>query len=335
MAIDLVTRNAWGARAPRGSYSNLTSTRGVKVHYTGGRVDPRILDDHDRCVAAVRGIQGGHMDGNGWMDIGYSLAVCPHRKVFVGRGPRHLPAANGPGLNSGHYAVLGLVGNTGLVKPPDAMLHGIVDAIEYLRAEGGAGREIKGHRDGYSTSCPGAALYAWVTRGAPRPSTGPAPHPVPKPEPQEQEIDVPEYGSFGLSDASGYDVQANTWTNVNFDTEWADPLNDHVDAGANPSILDGPHLYTAALETTLTGLPAGAAGDVRFVEIKSGTTPGDILEAGAVGRWTVGDDGTANVHHVEVGSVQEGRKLRAQIRHAATVGTVRVTGAKLRMVVHR
>jgi hypothetical protein len=113
------------------------------------------------------------------MDIGYSMVACPHRKVFVGRGPRRVPAANGPGLNSGHYAVLGLVGNTGLVTPPDAMLHGIVDAIEYLRAEGGAEREVKGHRDGYSTSCPGEELYAWVKRGAPRPG-GSAP---PKPDP--------------------------------------------------------------------------------------------------------------------------------------------------------
>jgi len=174
MAIDLVSRAEWGARSPRGSYTPLRSTRGVKVHYTGGHVPPGIVDDHARCAALVRQIQNGHMDGNGWIDIGYTMAVCPHRKVFVGRGPNHLPAANGPGLNSGHYAVLGLVGSSGLVEPPDGMLHGIVDAIEYLRGEGGAGREIKGHRDGYATACPGEALYAWVRRGAPRPGGGPA-----------------------------------------------------------------------------------------------------------------------------------------------------------------
>ncbi|GIH23806.1 hypothetical protein Aph01nite_21160 [Acrocarpospora phusangensis] len=175
MAIDLVTRTAWGARAPKGSYSPLSSTRGVKVHYTGGRVDPAIVNDHAKCVAMVKSIQNFHMDGNGWIDIGYSMVVCPHRKVFTGRGPRHVPAANGAGLNAGHYAVLGLVGNAGLVEPTDAILHGILDAIEYLRAEGGAGREIKGHRDGYSTDCPGGPLYAWVQRGAPRPGGGDPP----------------------------------------------------------------------------------------------------------------------------------------------------------------
>ncbi|MFF3665486.1 peptidoglycan recognition protein family protein [Microtetraspora malaysiensis] len=169
MPIDLVSRTAWGARAPRGSYTALSSTRGVKVHYTGGRVDPAIVDDHAKCVTLVKSIQNSHMDANGWMDIGYTACACPHQKVFVGRGLRHLPAANGAGLNTSHYAVLGLVGNSGLVTPSDGMLRGILDAIDWLRREGGAGREIKGHRDGYSTDCPGGPLYAWVQQGAPRP----------------------------------------------------------------------------------------------------------------------------------------------------------------------
>ncbi|WP_239095349.1 peptidoglycan recognition protein family protein [Planotetraspora silvatica] len=172
VAIDLVTRAEWGARAPKGSYSSLASTKGVKVHYTGGRVDPAIVDDHKKCVAMVKSIQNFHMDGNGWLDIGYSMVACPHRKVFVGRGPKHLPAANGAGLNSGHYAVLALVGNSGLVKPSDTQLLAILDAIEYLRDKGNAGKEIKGHRDGYSTDCPGDQLYAWVKKGAPRPGGG-------------------------------------------------------------------------------------------------------------------------------------------------------------------
>ncbi|MFI6902064.1 N-acetylmuramoyl-L-alanine amidase [Nonomuraea sp. NPDC050394] len=178
MAIDLILRRAWNARPPRGDYTQLDATRGVKVHYTGGRVDPGLTRDHAKCVALVQSIQNHHMDGNGWIDIGYTYAVCPHRKVFEGRGPHHLPAANGAGLNAGHYAVLGLVGNAGLVQPPDTMLHGIIDAVEHLRAKGAAGREIKGHRDGFATDCPGEALYAWVRKGAPRPGgTPPDPDP--------------------------------------------------------------------------------------------------------------------------------------------------------------
>ncbi|GII67270.1 hypothetical protein Skr01_73550 [Sphaerisporangium krabiense] len=175
MAIDIVSRKDWGARAPRGSYSSLSRNKGVKVHYTGGRVEPSIVDDHARCVAMVKSIQNFHMDGNGWIDIGYSMVACPHRKVFVGRGPGHVCAANGAGLNTNHYAVLALVGNSGLVQPNDDMLLGVLDAIDYLREHGGAGTEVKGHRDGYSTDCPGDVLYAWVKKGAPRPGGGETP----------------------------------------------------------------------------------------------------------------------------------------------------------------
>lgn len=100
---------------------------------------------------------------------GNTAVACPHRKVFEGRWLHHLPAANGPGLNSHHYAVLGLVGESGLVTPPDGLLHGILDAVDHLREDGFAGKEIKGHRDGYATECPGGPLYAWVRHGAPRP----------------------------------------------------------------------------------------------------------------------------------------------------------------------
>ncbi|MGW0804622.1 peptidoglycan recognition protein family protein [Nonomuraea sp. NPDC002799] len=183
MAIDLVLRRDWNARAPRGNYTQLDSTKGVKVHYTGGRVAPAIVDDHGQCVTLVQSVQNHHMNGNGWIDIGYSYVACPHRQVFEGRGLHHLPAANGPGLNAGHYAVLGLVGNSGLVEPPDGVLHAILDAIEHARQRGNAGKEIKGHRDGYATDCPGEPLYAWVRRGAPRPGTTPPPEPIVPPFP--------------------------------------------------------------------------------------------------------------------------------------------------------
>ncbi|MFI6182507.1 N-acetylmuramoyl-L-alanine amidase [Nonomuraea sp. NPDC051191] len=169
-----VSRASWNAIAPSGPYSRISSPRGVKIHYTGGPVPADIAGPtkHRLCVQHVHQIQQMHMSGGRgetYIDIGYNLICCPHGYTFIGRGVHHLPAANGPGLNSGHYAVLGLVGSSGFTKPNNALLHALRDAIEYLREEGGAGNEIKGHRDGYSTSCPGDGLYAWVKRGAPRP----------------------------------------------------------------------------------------------------------------------------------------------------------------------
>ncbi|MEW9554351.1 hypothetical protein [Nonomuraea sp. NPDC050783] len=172
--MHLITRSEWHAKEPTASYVRLSSTRGVKIHYTGGKVlaDLADPDNHDHCPGLVRGIQRMHMGGGRgerYIDIGYNMVCCPHRKLFMGRGPHHLPAANGAGLNSGHYAVLALLGDSGFDEPNDDLLNGLVDAIEYLREHGGAGDEVKGHRDGYQTSCPGDPLYRWVRDGARRP----------------------------------------------------------------------------------------------------------------------------------------------------------------------
>ncbi|GAA0987796.1 N-acetylmuramoyl-L-alanine amidase [Acrocarpospora macrocephala] len=170
---DIISRAEWGARRPKGSYTQVASAKGVKVHYLGGALNPAALDDHDRCLKVIRDVQAFHMDGRGWLDFAYSMAVCVHRRVIMGRGPHHLTAANGSGLNTQHYSVLAILGNKGLVEPNDDLLHGVLDAIDYLREEGGAGREIKGHRDGYATDCPGGPLYAWVRAGARRPGSPP------------------------------------------------------------------------------------------------------------------------------------------------------------------
>ncbi len=171
--INITTRAEWGARKPNGSFTEVGNPRGVKVHYLGGALNPATLDDHDRCLKVMRDVQNFHIDGRGWTDFAYSMAACVHRQVLVGRGPHRLTAANGQGLNQQHYSVLAILGNKGLVEPNDDLLLGILDAIDYLRKEGGAGREIKGHQDGYATDCPGEPLYRWVKAGAPRPDFDP------------------------------------------------------------------------------------------------------------------------------------------------------------------
>ncbi|GAA3563591.1 hypothetical protein GCM10022419_050440 [Nonomuraea rosea] len=172
--MNLITRPEWHAKKPSAGYTRLSSTQGVKIHYTGGKVPADLADsgNHDRCVDLVRDIQRMHMSGGRgetYIDVGYNMVCCPHGRTFMGRGPHALPAANGAGLNSDHYAVLALIGSSGFTDPNDDLLNALVDAIEYLREHGDAGREVKGHRDGYDTSCPGDPLYRWVRKGAERP----------------------------------------------------------------------------------------------------------------------------------------------------------------------
>lgn len=170
--MKLVSRTAWGARAyrtPNGATPYSRTRRGVKLHYLG---TPYADRPHDRCPAYVRQIQAQHMDGNGWSDIGYSFVVCTHGYVYEGRGLRRRNSANGgTSLNEQDYAVCLLVGSSGLTEPTVAQLHGTRDAIDYCRGSGPAGAWLGGHRDGYATTCPGNAIYAWAKQGAPRPNS--------------------------------------------------------------------------------------------------------------------------------------------------------------------
>ncbi|GGW82514.1 N-acetylmuramoyl-L-alanine amidase [Streptomyces griseoloalbus] len=171
MALKLVSRSQWGARAyrtPNGATPYNRPRRGVKLHYLGTAYSDRA---HDKCDDYVRQIQAQHMDGNGWSDIGYSFVVCTHGYVYEGRGLKRRNSANGStSLNEQDYAVLLMVGSSGLAKPTDAQLDGARDAIEYCRQSGPAGDWLGGHRDGYATACPGDVIYAWVKAGAPRPA---------------------------------------------------------------------------------------------------------------------------------------------------------------------
>ena len=180
--MQLVTRAQLGW--PASAAAPQATTLGTKVHYEGSPVPTSLLADHSQCLTLWTAIRNAHLAdaSQGWVDIAYNMGVCPHGYVLEGRGIGRETGANGDqALNHAHYAVCGLLGDSGLTQPTDAMLNGLRDAIEYLQAHG-AGGEIKGHRDGYNTTCPGEPLYAWVQAGAPRPG-GPVKPPTPTPAP--------------------------------------------------------------------------------------------------------------------------------------------------------
>ncbi|MEU8680799.1 peptidoglycan-binding protein [Streptomyces sp. NPDC048611] len=186
--MHFVARSQWGARPSRYALAYIGSTRGVKIHYEGTPVPASLAkaENHRLCAARVRDIQASHLANRqeDYSDIAYNAMVCPHGYVYEGRGAHRKTGANGnQTLNVGHYSVCAMVGDSGLTKPTDAQLNGLRDAIEWLRRSGGAGSEIKGHRDGYATACPGGPLYAWVTKGAPRPGGSTTPPKPPKYEP--------------------------------------------------------------------------------------------------------------------------------------------------------
>lgn len=297
--MDLVERDEWDARQPKGYYSPMPSTpHGVKIHYTGGREDFLLAVDHSLCPKRVRSVQNGHMDGNGWVDIGYSFVVCPHGTVFEGRGLGNVPAANGPGLNSDHYAILMLVGNAGLTKPTEEMVRGVRQCIAYIRSKTRAGKEIKGHRDGYATDCPGTYAYNLVRSGALDPDNS-----------REDDDDMPAYLSLGLDKDAPLDLTPDHWTTLAFDTEYADPDNQHA-KGRFPSFLSGKARFTLNLSVVLAGLLPGVEGQVRLYEVDEAGKRDS--KAYGIEEWRA-SEGLTYVHHVSVGTVDAGNKLRAEI----------------------
>lgn len=168
--MELITRAALGW--PTSSAPSQTTARGVKVHYTGGDVPVSLLKNHAGCISLWQDFRRAHLANvqENYSDIAYNYAACWHGYVLEGRGVGRRTGANGnQELNRAHYAVLGLVGKSGLTEPNDALLHALRDAIEHLQAHG-AGKEIAGHKDGLATLCPGGPLYTWVQSGAPRPT---------------------------------------------------------------------------------------------------------------------------------------------------------------------
>jgi len=164
----MITREKWGA-SPRATTAptNITPKHGgVAIHWVGGKTGATERDDCTRvCHARMRQIQRQHIHTNGWVDIAYTLAVCPHGEIFEGRGIGRRTAANGTSKgNQNWYAVLALVGQGDELGTQ--LLVGLRTAVRYLR-EHGAGPGITGHRDHYNTECPGAELYRWLKADMP------------------------------------------------------------------------------------------------------------------------------------------------------------------------
>lgn len=142
-----------------------------------------------------------------------------------------------------------------------------------------------------------------------------------------------DYSSFGLDADDGYPVPPNAWTDVKLREEYADPGDDHI-PGLNPSILRGdPSIYALEAGLTLSGA-YGTSVQVRTVETRHSAGPPAVDEI-----VEVGDPSTTyptveeHVHHSAIGSVQEGRKLRIQVRHTTPEDTpVILTRARVRVL---
>lgn len=161
--LEIIPRAAWGAAKPRAVTRVAWPAGGVLwVHHSAGAAPGA---SRDAETAEVRAIQSFHQrpesqGGRAWSDIGYGYLIAPHSgRVYEGRG-YGVMAAHCPGHNTEPSVCV--MGKWDSTAPPQAALDAIYNLAHDLRCTG-----IRGHRDGFGTSCPGDALYAIVRRGLP------------------------------------------------------------------------------------------------------------------------------------------------------------------------
>jgi hypothetical protein len=205
----ITPRSAWGAdTVPPRSAPDYGTVQMAFVHHT---VTANAYASTD-SAGIVLGIARYHRDANGWNDIGYNFLVDRFGQVFEGRAggvDQAVIGAQAQGYNSQStgVAVIGThesapvgdmtLGALAILIGWKLALHTFppVGQVTLTSAGGDANRyragtpvtfeRISGHRDGDTTTCPGAALYAQLPalrvaaqRVAPPPASSPPVPPV-------------------------------------------------------------------------------------------------------------------------------------------------------------
>lgn len=193
MSLNIVTRDQWGFTGWNGTPYSWPDNQRTEfyIHYDGGNPVNRTGNSVPQTIDAEH-------KANGWSGIGYNFVIDQHGTIFEGRG-WSLVGAHCPNHNRSAWGVQIAIGDG--QTPPDVALS-VADDL-YLEACARAGHALakRGHRDGYSTECPGDKLYAWVQAGMPRPGGGvitpPQPGPKPKPGVSAPAFPLPSGSYFG------------------------------------------------------------------------------------------------------------------------------------------
>lgn len=171
--VEYLPRSEWEARTPEGGPGLLDPdhVEGVAVHWPGTESHTPILSKA-AVASALRGWQAYHMDGRGWSDIAYQVAVDQAGRAWSLRGFRTQSGANGNEDVNERYGAVLLVLVQG-EEPSAAMKATTRAVIADFRRMYPKGTAIKGHRDvrPAGTDCPGPAAYAALVRGEFTPGT--------------------------------------------------------------------------------------------------------------------------------------------------------------------
>ncbi|MFE6754224.1 N-acetylmuramoyl-L-alanine amidase [Streptomyces sp. NPDC057684] len=178
----IVTRKGWGADETlrESDFGYTSKVKAAFVHHsaTGNNYSC------SQAPSVIRGIYRYHVKSMGWRDIGYNFLVDKCGNIYEGRAggvAKPVMGAHTLGFNTNSMGVA-VLGTFSSSKPPAAAVKGLAGLTAwklglygvnpsgktYLTSAGGnlypKGESVRlnvisGHRDGFSTECPGRLLY--------------------------------------------------------------------------------------------------------------------------------------------------------------------------------
>uniref|UniRef100_A0A3Q2PMM1 Peptidoglycan recognition protein 5 n=1 Tax=Fundulus heteroclitus TaxID=8078 RepID=A0A3Q2PMM1_FUNHE len=158
--VDIVSRQQWGAAAPKQKESLSGPARRVVIHHTALQSCRGLAE----CKDGLLGIQRLHMEDRHFDDIGYNFLIGGDGSVFEGRGwgvmGAHTKGHNGDSLG------IAFMGNFNNDTPNKEAMLSVKQLLRsgvsqgFIRSEFG----LYGHRDLGATECPGENLYAALSQ---------------------------------------------------------------------------------------------------------------------------------------------------------------------------
>jgi uncharacterized protein with LGFP repeats len=178
----IVTRRGWGAdeKLRERKFVYTKKVKAAFVHHTASGNGYRCA----QVPSLIRGIYRYHVKSMGWRDIGYNFLVDKCGNIYEGRAGGVAKAVLGAhtlGFNTNSMGIA-VLGSFSSAKPSPAAVKAIGRLTAwklglfganprgktYLKSGGGnlyrKGKKVRmhvisGHRDGFSTACPGWQLY--------------------------------------------------------------------------------------------------------------------------------------------------------------------------------
>ncbi len=159
----IISREEWGARPPKYSYTNHPYFDKLTQHHAAGYKATTI----EQGKQQMRAIQDLHQNVRGWNDIGYHFVVDRSGNIYQGR-PETVIGAHVGGANTGNIGVCVL----GCYHPPEtsyyckdeltpASMDSLVKLFAWISETYGYNPQVLlGHRDYFgTTACPGDNIH--------------------------------------------------------------------------------------------------------------------------------------------------------------------------------